>query len=373
MSIAGNLKTMELTELLQWLSQGRKTGTLVIDNGQIKKEVLFLQGRIISSTSSDPKEQLGHFLVSHGFINEVELSNAIQMQERSGMLLGKILLTLGAISEADLERLLQLKAEEALYGLFSWKEGEFRFLDGQLPEEAFAPLDLEVTGIVLEGVRRQDEWRRIREVVRSSRSIPVSMVASFDEIDLDPGERQILALVDDQRTVEEISLQTHSSEFHVCRVLFGQVLQGRIKVITPPWPAAAEPPPTPSAVDAGSLIEAAHKHLDQNAYEQALRHLRAARSLEPESKPVQKAAEQEERRLIEALEREGVTPASVPVLSAELEELTASKISPQEGFMLTRINGSYDIASIVKISPIPQLDALLVFWRLARAGHICFQ
>ena len=126
-------------------------------------------------------------------------------------------------------------------------------------------------------------------------------------------------------------------------------------------------------MDAGSLIEAAHKHLDQNAYEQALRHLRAARSLEPESKPVQKAAEQEERRLIEALEREGVTPASVPVLSAELEELTASKISPQEGFMLTRINGSYDIASIVKISPIPQLDALLVFWRLARAGHIRFQ
>ncbi len=34
MSITGNLKTMELAELLQWLSGARKTGTLVVDIAQ---------------------------------------------------------------------------------------------------------------------------------------------------------------------------------------------------------------------------------------------------------------------------------------------------------------------------------------------------
>jgi hypothetical protein len=41
--------------------------------------------------------------------------------------------------------------------------------------------------------------------------------------------------------------------------------------------------------------------------------------------------------------------------------------------MLSRVNGSYDLGSIVKISPMPQLDALLVFWRLLKAGHITLE
>ena len=38
--------------------------------------------------------------------------------------------------------------------------------------------------------------------------------------------------------------------------------------------------------------------------------------------------------------------------------------------MLTRINGTYDIQSILKITPMPQLDALMLFWKLAVGGYI---
>lgn len=373
MSITGNLKTMELTELMQWLSQSKKTGTLVIDDGRVKKEVTFRQGKIVASASTDPKEYLGHFLVSHGFITETELSNAIDMQERTGMLLGKILVTIGAISEDDLNRLLRLKAEEGIYDIFKWDEGAFRFLDGELPEKTFIPLDLDVTGIVLEGARRVDEWQRIREVIPSTQAIPVSVVEPLDDDSLPPGARKVLKQVDDQRTIEEIILQTHSSEFHVCRILFEEHQKKRLKIVKPRWHKPPEPEPVvthDSAVDAESLVATAAKHLDGNAYETALRHLRAARSLEPENKEVQEKVQEGEQRLKKALETEGVTVNAVPELATNLQELTASKISPQEGFMLTRINGTYDIASIIKISPMPQLDALLVFWRLLQQGHI---
>jgi len=371
MSITGNLKTMELSELMQWLSQGNKTGTMIIDNGRVKKQIHFRGGRIISSASTDPKEHLGHFLVSHGFINENELSNAIQMQEKTGMLLGKILVTIGAISEEDLNRLLRIKAEESLYDIFSWNEGEFRFLDDQLPERTFIPMDLEVTGLVLEGARRMDEWSRIREVIPSAQALPVALVDRFDDNQLTPGDRKILDLVDDQHTIEEIALETHATEFHVCRVIYDQVEKKNIKIVKPRWSQPREDPQTvPDDVDAKSLVETAERHLDQDSYEGALRHLRAARSLEPESKKIQASVEAGEQRLRDALAREGVTLKTVPELSTDLQELTASKISPQEGFMLTRINGTYDIEAIVKISPIPQLDALLVFWRLLKEGHI---
>ena len=45
-------------------------------------------------------------------------------------------------------------------------------------------------------------------------------------------------------------------------------------------------------------------------------------------------------------------------------------MSPEAGFILSRINGSYTLESILKISPMAELDALLVLWRLARDGQV---
>jgi len=381
MSITGNLKTMQLAELLQWLSQSNKTGTLVIDNTRITKKVYFRAGRVVSSASTDPKEHLGHFLVSHGLINEQELSKAIEMQERTGMLLGKILVTIGALEEETLHKLLRLKAQESIYDIFTWPEGDFRFIDDELPEAMMIPIDLDVTAITLEGVRRVDEWQRIREFIPSMQAIPVSLVELGDP-SLPANVQKVLALVNDNRTVEEIVLQTHSSEFHVCRVLLQQIGQKKLKVVKPRWhngPGGAAAAPAGSGASEGGevsaqpLLRAAESHLSHKRYEHALRHLRAARSLEPEKKAVQTAVQQGEEHIRRDLEGEGIRQEMVPKLSSSLEDLTASKITPQEGFMLTRINGSYDIQSIVKISPMPQLDALLVFWRLRKSGYITLE
>ena len=73
------------------------------------------------------------------------------------------------------------------------------------------------------------------------------------------------------------------------------------------------------------------------------------------------------------IEEDGVKPESVPVLETTLDDLRAMSFSPEEGFILSRINGSSDIATIVKTSPLPELDSLLVFWKLARAFHITLE
>ncbi|HEV3456139.1 MAG TPA: DUF4388 domain-containing protein, partial [Thermoanaerobaculia bacterium] len=349
----------------------------------VEKRIFFKDGRILSSSSSKPEEYLGHFLVSHGLISEMELAKAIELQEKTRTLLGKILVTTGALRENDLHRMLRFKAEESIYDIFAWTEADFRFLDDVLPESAMVPMSLDVTAIVMEGVQRVDEWRRIRQLIPTQEAIPVLV----REIALDnarPGERRILELIDDDLTVEEIRLQTHSSEFHVCRVLFEQHRLGNIKIIKPRWSQA---PPEDgaglgtggvgtatgaiaAALSASALLEAARFYLEQKNYELGLRHLRAARSLEPDNREVQDALTLGEKQIREDIERDGVKLTSIPQLAASMEALTTAKITPHEGFMLTRINGTYDIQSIVKITPMPQIDALMVFWKLAKAGHI---
>jgi hypothetical protein len=366
MGIVGNLRTMQLEELLQWLSQSKKSGTLEIVNGKVQKKIFFKDGLILSSASNKPEEYLGHFLVSHGLITDTQLGRAIELQEKSRMLLGMILVNNGAIAEKDLARMLRLKAEESIYDIFSWAEGDFRFLDDVLPDSAMVPMRLDVTGLVMEGVQRVDEWRRIRQVIPDEQLIPVSIVDFSGFSNLGAGDRRLLSLVDDQRTIGEIREESHATEYLVCKLLFDQWQLGNLKFVK----LRGGKPGNNGAISATALLEAGQAFLGQADFDNALRHLRAARALEPENPDAQDALNAAEKRIREHMERVGVTLASIPLVTATMEQLTSSNLSPQEGFMLTRINGTYDIQSILKITPMPQLDALMLFWKLALNGYI---
>jgi AraC-like DNA-binding protein len=369
MSISGNLKTMEAAELLQWLSQTGKTGTLVVSNGRTEKRIFFDHGAVTMTASSDPKEYLGHFLVSHGLIDEVALAKAMEMQQGNKMLLGKILVTNGAITEEALERMLRLKLEESVYAIFTWPEGEFQFLDDEFSDFKIIPLQLNINALVLEGVQRADDWKRFRQAIPSNKVIPV-IVSDLKIPDDDPLAARILALVNDDRTVEELALHSHASEFHVCRAVLEEARAKRLKLIKPRRVETLIPMKPEKDVESASLLTSGQRLLDEDDFDQALRHFRAALSLEPTSDKIQQAVNAAEKTIRSQLGSEGIVPTAVPKLNRRLEDLASLGITPQEGFILTRVNGTYDIQTILKISPMPSLDALLVFRRLNQAEHI---
>jgi hypothetical protein len=376
MSIAGNLKTMELAELLQWLSNSQKTGTLVFDNEKVEKKIFFQSGRIISSASTDPNEYLGSFLVSHGYATEEQVNKAVSMQKANGMMLGANLVETGVLTKEALEHLLQVKAEETIFHVFSWDEGAFRFLDGELPPYPMVPISLDVTSVILEGTHRTDEWTRIRQYIPHLNTIPVGLYDLSTIPDLDEGSHQILALVDDNRTVAEIQRLTYSSDYHVCRVLWMQVLEGRVKVVIPrgsgeaPAPVAPPAAPADREITGQELMEKGLQLLGQGTLDRALRFLRAAKCLEPTSPALAKKVKEAEDSMRAKVEADGVRLTSTPKLARPMSELVNANLNPQEGFILTRINGTYDIQAILRISPMDQLEALLVFWKLRREGHV---
>jgi hypothetical protein len=60
----------------------------------------------------------------------------------------------------------------------------------------------------------------------------------------------------------------------------------------------------------------------------------------------------------------------VPVLAVDLKTLTRENFDPQEGFVLSRVNGEWDVQSILKLCPMAEDDALLIFSRLLERGII---
>jgi hypothetical protein len=366
MSIAGNLKTMALPDIFQWLANGRFTGTLLVSNGDVVKSIYFRDGNIVSCNSTDPKEFLGHFLVSHGCIGEAELVAAVEEQDRSKELLGKILVDQNAVSQAELQRMLALKAEESIFDLFLWDDGQFRFLDGQLPDYEMVPISLNVTSVTLEGIRRVDEWNRIRGHIASAHCVPVA-VRDLLEGETDEARRAVLEQVNDDRSVEEICLQTHSTEYFVSEILFQKAREGRLKAVRPKVVTVAAESAGTTAAD---LLAQARVHLGRQELEQALRRLRAAGSLEPDNRELGRQIRDAETEILASLQDAGVERGGVPVLVGSPADLTSMSLTPEEGFILSRIGSGSDLGSILKISPLPELEALVVFWKLVRAGLV---
>jgi hypothetical protein len=369
--ITGNLKTMQLSELLQWLSIGQKTGTLLIDGHGVEKRVYFQNGRINSSSSSDQREYLGHFLVSHGYITEEELKMAMEVQEESNILLGRILVMINAISETDLLRLMHKKAEESIYDIFLWEEGNFEFADGELPELKMVPLSLDVTGIIMEGLRRYDEWKLIRLRVPDKNVIP-AIVKPLSLETLSDREKLIMPYIDGRRSVEAIALQTHNAEFNVARLVFEGLRAGTM--------ALAETVPEERkavAMGGGKSTGDEVDHFLQRGKAQlkddpqaAYRMFKVASDLDPADGRAAEAIRDAEREIQAALQRDGVTGEKIPELAVTLGQLTQRAFSPHEGFVLSRVNGQWNVKSIMKISPMKELEVFMIFQRFLKDGVI---
>lgn len=370
MSISGNLKTMAPSDLLQWLSLARKTGTLIVRSGATEKRIFFQEGRIISSASNDPREHLGQFLMSHGFLSEAELKKAMEVQQQSKILIGKILVMINVIEQEDLIRLMRLKAEEGIYEVFLWQEGDFRFIDDELPSMEMVPLQIDVAGIIMEGSRRIDEWSRIREVIPDSLAVPV-IERPVDLSLLSEAERTIVRAINAQRTIGEIVLESRSSPFTVSKTVYELMKDGSVRL-----EQKVEPERTPADHfieadgEVAALVARAQLALQRSEYEKALRLLKAAQNLEPDNARVRAALRGAETLIVSELKKEGIAESKVPKVAKSFEEISTMNFSPNEGFILSRINGVWNIDSIIKISPMRHGDALLIFHKLYRDGVI---
>lgn len=369
MAFEGTLETMAVADLLQWAANGRKTGTIRLSRSDVAKELFIEDGIIVSCSSTDPHEFLGHYLIRHGVLEEKQLQDALISQEESGDLLGQILVERDLITEDTLKEMLRLKAEEAIFDLFTWQEGRFRFAEGELPSHELVPISLGVQGLVLEGVRRLDEWQRINEVIPSELCVPVAvgqMVTPDGENDA--GRTSVLEAVNDDRSVEEICFETHASRFFVCETLLRAHQEGRLKVVRPRTASTVRE--AREETSGLSLLESAKKHLLAGELERCACCFRAATTLEPRNRDLVAAAGEIEVQVRERLAGDGIVGGAIPESKVEIEKMAELSLEPSEGFILSRVDGATTVQAIVKISPLPEIDALLVIWRLVCEGHL---
>jgi DNA-binding response OmpR family regulator len=209
---------------------------------------LMLARRTQALLASGSPEQT-HFSGHLQDVGVIDLIQAFEVGRRSGVLQiehGKRLATIvfkdGKVIDAEQG---QQRGEEALYRTFLWTTGIFdvEFVEVDAPDN----ISIGTAALVMEGMRRIDEWGRLAEQLPSSASVftvdPDAFLERLAEIpdELNP----VLRLFDGQRTLMAVIDESPFDDLSTLTVVSKLFFEGVLRV--------AEPVPTSLLVSGRAL------------------------------------------------------------------------------------------------------------------------
>jgi hypothetical protein len=358
MSFAGDLQTFDFLDLLDWLMGRRKAGILQLTRRSTKKRLAFRDGAVQWTSSNDPRETIGQALVRDGLITEEALFRALLEQETNKRRVGELLIAAGHLTEPQLVKTLRSNGEAHLLEIFLWDDGRFDFDDGRPPTPEPSDLKIDLKPLIAEGRYRRELWQKLRKRFPSSE---VTFRLTADPVSVtNPARRQVVDIAAWGKTLAGISLESRRSEFETTLIIAGLCDQGVLAVdgVEAGTPEA-DPVGTILALLAGAEMRLKEGRFDaaREAYERVLAFDGVNQAAKKGLLAVAEARQKAQMAKKIPLDR-------VPVLRLTAVTLAQQHFDPQEGFVLSRINGSWDVRSLLKLCPMAEEDVLLIFSRL---------
>ena len=194
MGLEGNLKDFDLSDILQLVQLGKKTGALVVQAGTDEGTIYFSDGTAVHAKTGE--------------------------------------------STGDL----------AVNRILRWRQGTFAFRADET--STYHSIQTPLQHLVLDAARQIDEWQDIQRLIPSMDlvlAIEEHPPAGTEDIKLQPMEWRVLSLVDGSRTIHAIVKDGHMAEFDTCKVLYGLLSSGLLKAVpvAQPEPPAPKPEPKP--------------------------------------------------------------------------------------------------------------------------------
>jgi hypothetical protein len=226
--LKGELAELPLPDILQHLRSSQATGILSVVSGTARKSLYVKNGQVVFASSNLPSDRLGEVLIREGKISVEQYEASVKAISR-GRRQGKVLVEMGAISPKDLWGGVQDQVREIVYSMFLWEEGQFHFEESLLPEKERITVDLDITELILVGIRRVDATGPIQNrypegdlVLERNPDAPGATVEDY--------EAHVQAMVDGERSVLEISRESEIGDHETLKVLYALLCASLIRV-----------------------------------------------------------------------------------------------------------------------------------------------
>jgi CheY-like chemotaxis protein len=223
--LRGDFSSIPLADVMQMISLQRGNGVLDVTSGGATARIQIYEGQVAGAVATGvrPEFLIGRYLVEEEYLSRQDLELLLGTR-KGARLLGEQLIKLGYVSEKQLIDVLRRQTSDIMIELFRWQEGRFSFEPGaSIPGAAQFERHLEVSGLVLEGLRQIDEWRLIE------RQIPDFGIVfklspergSMVELgELTREESYVMGYIDGKRTVRDLIEEVDMGSFATCKVLY---------------------------------------------------------------------------------------------------------------------------------------------------------
>jgi len=231
MSFAGNLNTISLPDIFQLIFSTKKTGILVISKGNIKKEIYFRSGFVIYASSTEERDLFGNLLLKMGRISKAELDKVLR-EKKEGKKIGGTLVEMNLFTREEIMDCLRLQIEETIYSLFGWKDGEFNFIEGKAPPAESIQTELNPMNIIMEGTRRIDEWTELKRILPSDEAnllLEKAPDLKTEEIRLSRNEILIMASIGSGKKLTDLLKESSLDQFLTSKALANLIQNGLVK------------------------------------------------------------------------------------------------------------------------------------------------
>ena len=218
------LSAIPLPELLQ-LMRVRGGDTQVTIQATDRRVCITMRaGKIdfVQAEGLSRSYRLGSYLIRTGAIAEETLESFFAAGRAAGQPLGKALLGAGLITAEHLRTAVAVQNSELIYEVLRWSDAEAVVsVGGQLSElEVETGLGLTIEEVLVEGLRRVDEWQKMERDLPSMDALlepNLVVINGFDLSKLSASERGVLTRFRGGATLREVLEESEEQSFELCR------------------------------------------------------------------------------------------------------------------------------------------------------------
>lgn len=238
MVLSGTLREFILADVMQLLTQQKITGKLILVNGTHEGHIVFKNGIIVSAIREKEQftQRLFYFLTEmrqqpRNKVREVFTSYEGNLAGLTGFIEKK-----GIMTHEELDNYATSVTIDITCSLFLWNQGQYHFdslpsVDHLIP----AHIQIPVENVVMEAMRRADEWHRMREAISES-TIFVHTGSEFDlQTDRDPIDDPspyFYLRIDGTTEVKQLLQDAFLTEYKIYETLYQMMQDDLIKPLS---------------------------------------------------------------------------------------------------------------------------------------------
>lgn len=207
MEMEGSIEEFAVPEVVQFLSLHEADGVLLMKS--MREEVSFglKKGKIAAAAykGEDFFHSINEYIIRIGKVSEEELIGCTGRAKELDLSVFQVLLQEDKIRAGDLREIISFKIQEIMDEVLTWKTGRYSFDAGKvLYRHSTVSVELDPNALVMEGMRRIDEWPQIRSVLPGDNVALRGREKPEITVELGNKERKILEKFSDGITVGEL-------------------------------------------------------------------------------------------------------------------------------------------------------------------------